>query len=154
LKISGYSRRQLTRLIAQYRKTGRLQLCQRTVSSFKQQYTEKDIRLLAAMDERYDTPCGQAVKKLCERACGFFGQTQYSSLASICVSHLYKLRKSIPQLSPPLLLPGKPHRRQGKQRKIYLYENMITPYGKPKSLPNAKDYLKPGVSFEILDHLA
>jgi transposase InsO family protein len=96
MKISGYSRQQLTRLIAQYRKTGRLQRRQRTVSGFKPKYIEKDIRLLAAMDERHDTPCGPAVKKLCERACEVFGQTEYSSLASISVSHLYNLRKSIP----------------------------------------------------------
>ena len=32
---------------------------------------------------------------------------------------------------------------------------MMTPYDKLKSLPNAKDYLKPGVSFEeMLDKLA
>jgi len=96
IKISGYSRQQLTRLIAQYRRTGRLQRRQRTVSGFKSKYTEKDIRLLAAMDERHDTPCGPAVKKLCERACGLFGQTEYTALASISVSHLYNLRKSVP----------------------------------------------------------
>jgi len=54
MKISGYSRQQLTRLIAQYRKTGQLQRRQRTASGFKQKYTEKDIRLLAAMDEHHD----------------------------------------------------------------------------------------------------
>jgi hypothetical protein len=95
VKISGYSRQQLTRLIAQYRKTGRLQRRQRTVAGFKPRYTELDIRLLAAMDERHGTPCGPAVKKLCERACGLFGQTEYTTLASISVSHLYNLRKSI-----------------------------------------------------------
>ena len=42
-----------------------------------------------------DTPCGPAVKKLFERACEVFGQTQYTALASISVSHLYNLRKSI-----------------------------------------------------------
>ena len=47
------------------------------------------------MDERHDTPCGPAVKKLCERACEVFGQTEYTALASISVSHLYNLRKSI-----------------------------------------------------------
>ena len=31
---------------------------------------------------------------------------------------------------------------------------MMTPYDKLKSLPSAKDYLKPGFSFEILDKLA
>jgi transposase InsO family protein len=46
------------------------------------------------MDERHDTPCGTAIKKLCERACEVFGQTEYTSLASISVSHLYNLRKS------------------------------------------------------------
>ena len=78
MKISGYSRQQLTRLITQYRKTGRIRRRQRTVSGFKQKYTEQDICLLAAMDERHDTPCGAAVKKLCERACEVFGQTEYT----------------------------------------------------------------------------
>jgi hypothetical protein len=31
---------------------------------------------------------------------------------------------------------------------------MMTPYDKLKSLPNAKDYLKPDSSFEILDRVA
>ena len=43
---------------------------------------------------------------------------------------------------------------KGKQRKVYRYENMMTPYDKLKSLPNAKDYLKPGESFAILDDVA
>ena len=30
----------------------------------------------------------------------------------------------------------------------------MTPYDKLKSLPDAKDYLKPGVTFEILDAVA
>ena len=322
IKVSGYSRQQLTRLITQYRKTGRIRRRQRTVSGFKQKYTEQDICLLAAMDERHDTPCGPAVKKLCERACEVFGQTEYSSLASISVSHLYNLRKSIaytrqrrhfektrprpskigerrkpqpngqpgyiridtvhqgdldkqkgvyhinavdevtqfevvctvekiserylipaleqlletfpftllgfhsdngseyinkrvadllekllieftksrsrhsndnalaeskngavvrklfgyshiPQhwaplindfnqqhLNPyinyhrPCFFPETTTDHKGKQRKIYHYENMMTPYDKLKSLPSAKDYLKPGVSFEILDRLA
>ena len=31
---------------------------------------------------------------------------------------------------------------------------MMTPYDKLKSLPNAKDYLKPDINFEILDEIA
>ncbi len=94
MKISGYSRQQLTRLIAQYRKTGRLQRRQRTVAGFKHKYSEKDIQLLAAMDVRHDTPCGPAIKKLCERAYKVYGETEYAALATISVSHLYNLRKS------------------------------------------------------------
>ena len=94
MKISGYSRQQLTRLIAQYRKTGRLRRRQRTVAGFKKKYTEQDIRLLAAMDERHNTPCGPAMKKLCERAYKVYDEAQYATLAHISVSHLYNLRKS------------------------------------------------------------
>ncbi len=43
---------------------------------------------------------------------------------------------------------------KGKLRKIYRYENMMTPYDKLKSLPLASEYLKPGLSFERLDRLA
>ena len=94
LKVTGYSRQQLTRLIAQYRKTGRLSRQQRTTAGFKRRYTDRDIRLLAEMDEPHDTPCGHAIKKLCERAYQVFGQSDYETLAGISVSHLYNLRQS------------------------------------------------------------
>jgi len=94
MKISGYSRQQLTRLIAHYRKTGQLVRHQRTRNGFKKKYTDKDIRLLAQMDERHDTPCGPAVKKLCERASDVYGEKEYANLATISVSHLYNLRRS------------------------------------------------------------
>lgn len=96
IKVSGYSRQQLTRLVAQFRQSGRLRRRQRTVAGFKTRYTVEDVRLLAAMDRLHDTPCGPKVKKLCERACTLFGQTEYAALASISVSHLYNLRKSAP----------------------------------------------------------
>ncbi len=62
-KVSGYSRQHLTRLIYQYRQTGRVIRCPRTVQGFARRYTAEAIRLLAAMDVRHDTPCGPAVKK-------------------------------------------------------------------------------------------
>jgi transposase InsO family protein len=80
--------------VAQFRQSGRLRRRQRTVAGFKTRYTAEDVRLLAAMDRLHDTPCGPKVKKLCERACTLFGQTEYAPLASISVSHLYNLRKS------------------------------------------------------------
>jgi transposase InsO family protein len=46
------------------------------------------------MDEQHDTPCGQAVKKLCERANQIYDETRYENLANISVSHLYNLRAS------------------------------------------------------------
>ena len=50
--------------------------------------------LLAKMDEQHETPCGHAVKKLCERAYRVFNDENYSDLANISVSHLYNLRHS------------------------------------------------------------
>jgi hypothetical protein len=94
IKITGYSRQQLTRLIGQYKKTGRLKRQQRTVFGFKQKYSIVDIRLLAEMDERHETPCGCAIKKLCERAYVIYGDKKYQILSTISVSHIYNLRKS------------------------------------------------------------
>ncbi len=42
---------------------------------------------------------------------------------------------------------------KGKERKIYRYENMMTPYDKLKSLPQADQYLKKGISFAKLDQI-
>src|SRR3972149_6204380 len=96
MKASASPRQQLTRLIRHYRQTGTLQRRQRTVAGFVRKYTSADIRLLAAMDERHDMPCGTAIKNLRARAYAVFGQTEYERLATISVSHLYNLRKSVP----------------------------------------------------------
>lgn len=88
-KVCGYSRQHLTRLIHQYRQTGRVLRCQRPVQGFARRYTEEDIRLLAAMDARHDIPCGPAIKKLCERAWQLFGAAEYERLAAISIGHLY-----------------------------------------------------------------
>ena len=94
MKVSGYSRAQVKRLIKQYWDTGRLAPRQRTVRGFARRYSKADIRLLAAMDERHNTPNGLTLKKLCERAYAVFGQAEYERLAGISVSHLYNLRQS------------------------------------------------------------
>jgi transposase InsO family protein len=43
---------------------------------------------------------------------------------------------------------------KGKEIKKYPYKNMMTPYEKLKSLESANQYLKNGISFEMLDQLA
>jgi hypothetical protein len=43
---------------------------------------------------------------------------------------------------------------QGRQRRRYRYENLMTPYEKLKSLPAAETYLKPGITFDELDAIA
>ncbi len=44
--------------------------------------------------------------------------------------------------------------KKGRQRKRYTYDLLMTLYEKFKSLPDAKQYLKPGLTFEILDAIA
>jgi transposase InsO family protein len=43
---------------------------------------------------------------------------------------------------------------KGRQRKRYPYKLMMTPYEKLKSLPAAEQFLKPGISFKLLDAFA
>ena len=43
---------------------------------------------------------------------------------------------------------------KGRQRKRYLYEHMMTPYEKLRSLPAAQQRLKAGITWKTLDALA
>jgi len=94
IKITGYSRQQITRLNKQYRECGILSRRQSTKSGFHQKYTGQDINLLVKLDELHDTISGPATKKLCERAVKLYGQQEYERLSNISVSHLYNLRSS------------------------------------------------------------
>jgi len=48
----------------------------------------------------------------------------------------------------------KDEKKKGKYKTVYKTQNYMTTYEKLKSLPNAKQYLKPGVTFEQLDMIA
>lgn len=54
----------------------------------------------------------------------------------------------------PCLFPVPLIDAKGRVKKQYPYTDMDTPYGKLKSLPNARTFLKPGISFEQLDAIA
>lgn len=92
MRVTGYSRQQLTRLIKQFHSTGNLRRQQRTSNGFKGIYTAQDLALLVHVDGLHDRPSGPMVKKLCERAYQVFGEPQYERLAGISVAHLYNLR--------------------------------------------------------------
>ncbi len=92
IKMTEYSRQQMTRLIGQYAKTGQICWTPSRSNGFDVKYGSNEIQLLAQMDERHDTPCGHAVKKLCERAWTVFNDEKYKNLAELSVSHLYNLR--------------------------------------------------------------
>lgn len=94
MKISGYSRQQLTRLIHRYCETGKIKRQQKTTNGFNSVYTANDIQCLVEIDKLHDTPNGLRVKKLCERAYCVFKDAHYQRLSQISVSHIYNLRKS------------------------------------------------------------
>ena len=91
-KVSGYSHVQVKRFVRQYFETGHVRRRKAKKRGFIRRYTDEDIRLLAETDELHGTLSGHATKKLCERACGIFGEAGYQRLAQISVAHLYNLR--------------------------------------------------------------
>jgi len=93
-RVSGFSRAQITRLVEQYRETGKIERHYCTANGFARKYTLEDIRLLGQLDELHGTLSGPATKKLCERAYAIYGQKEYQNLARISVAHLYNLRHS------------------------------------------------------------
>lgn len=98
VKVTGFSRQQLTRLIAQYGARGRLEdhRHQPPARPFTKRYTPADILALAELDSLHGTLSGPATKKLCERALRVFGDIRYERLATISNGHLYNLRQSKP----------------------------------------------------------
>lgn len=96
-RMTGLSRQQVTRLVRQYRKDGKLSKRPCTPKQgFTYRYTAADVALLAEMDVLHSTLSGPATKKLMERALLVFGDARFENLAGISVSHLYNLRGSKP----------------------------------------------------------
>ena len=54
----------------------------------------------------------------------------------------------------PCLFASERRDANGKVRRHYRRQDVMTPYEKLKSLPHAERYLRPGVTFEALDRLA
>ena len=92
-KVTGRSRAQMTRRIAQFRATGRIDDRRRgPAKAFPRRYTREDVLRLAELDALHGTLSGPATRKLCERAYVLFGDDRYARLAGISNGHLYNLR--------------------------------------------------------------
>lgn len=98
-RTSGYSRSQITRLVARW-ESNRLApepLAKRyaaPAAPFARKYTGADVELLVAMDRAHEDVCGPAIAHLLRRAYSVYGDERYERLATLSVSHLYNLRKS------------------------------------------------------------
>jgi transposase InsO family protein len=92
-KVTGLSRAQATRLIAQYVESGTVQVRRSRGKQFTVHYTPADVALLAEVDEAHETLSGPATKKLLYRGYYEFADPRYERLADVSSSHIYNLRK-------------------------------------------------------------
>ena len=95
-KVTGLSRAQLTRLIAQHRATGRIEDRRggAPAKPFARRYTRADIRRLAEVDTALGQMSGAATRCMLRRQWQVFGDRRFERLAKLSNGHLYNLRKS------------------------------------------------------------
>jgi len=94
LKVTGYSRAQVTRLIGLYEQSGKIQPARYQRHRFPQRYNAADVMLLAKTDELHGWLSGPATKKILERENVVYGHSEYANIASISVAQIYNLRHS------------------------------------------------------------
>ena len=94
-KITGYSRAQITRLIAKQRKTGSVTIADCNRHIFPKRYSDQDIWLLAHTDELHDFPNGVTIKRILERMVEVYKDVSYKNISNISVGHIYNLRRSV-----------------------------------------------------------
>src|SRR5579885_1753373 len=92
MRMTGMSRAQVTRLIAQQQRTGRVRATVYERRKFTSRYTTADITLLAYVDRAHGNLSGPATQRILEREHSEYGQAAYQRLAGISVAHLYRLR--------------------------------------------------------------
>ncbi len=92
-RTSGYSRPQITRLVARWEENrlATVPLAKRyraPAAPFARKYTASDIELLVEMDRANEDVCGPAVVHLLKRAYRVYGDPRYERLADLSASHL------------------------------------------------------------------
>lgn len=92
MRVTGYGRAQVARLIREYGQTGKLKAKPSRRRRFPRRYTRADIELLARVDTAHQGLSGAAVRRLLERGLEVYGDTSYERLAGISISHIYNLR--------------------------------------------------------------
>jgi len=93
-KVTGYSRSQVSRLIAEYKRAGRLRRTEYRRHRFPRKYTPSEIGLLAKTDELHGWLSGPATKKVMEREYEVYRHAEFENICRISIAHLYNLRRS------------------------------------------------------------
>ncbi len=92
-KVTGLSRAQATRLVAQYVADGTIVVSRGRGKRFTVTYLPVDVALLAEVDEAHETLSGPATRKLLYRGYYEFADARYERLAHISSAHIYNLRQ-------------------------------------------------------------
>ena len=108
-RTSGYSRSQLTRLVARWssNRLVTIPLLKRysaPAAPFQRKYTAEDVALLVQTDRANEQACGAAIVHLFKRGLAVYGDPRYARLATLSCSHLYNLRKTAGYQRERLLL--------------------------------------------------
>jgi len=93
-RITGYSQSQVSRLIMEYKRRGRLKRMPYRRHRFPRKYTQADVMLLAKTDELHRCLSGPATKKIMGREYEVYGHVEFGNISRISVAHLYNVRKS------------------------------------------------------------
>ena len=93
IKMTGLSRTQVTRLVAQYMEHSEVKSATYQRRHFPSRFTRGDLETLAKVDEAHETLSGPATKKILEREFELYKDPACQRLASISVAHIYNLRK-------------------------------------------------------------
>lgn len=91
-QMTGYSDAQMTRLIGQKKRGGRIMAKSNARHCFPRMYTPEDVALLAKTDLAHDRLSGPATKAIFAREHLVFKKPVFARLKDISVSHLYNLR--------------------------------------------------------------
>ena len=92
-KMTGISNAQLTRLMAQFCRSGHVRVRPYQRHSFPTKYTREDQLLLAELDNNNERLSGKATVAIFKREYNLFGKSEYQQLSEISVAHLYRLRQ-------------------------------------------------------------
>lgn len=93
-RMTGLSRAQVTRLIANYAASGEVKAAAYQRRKFAARYTKADVELVAYVDKSHGNLSGPATQRILEREYGEYGQAAFERLSRISVAQIYRFRNS------------------------------------------------------------
>lgn len=94
INMTGYSKSQMTRLVAKHKRIGEIKINSGKRFSFPVKYVPEDIALLGKTDLAHERLSGPATKKIFFREYKLFNKEEYARLKDISPSHIYNLRNT------------------------------------------------------------